>query len=411
MKRLLIIGHTFPEANTTAAGVRMMQLVHLFLKAEYEIVFCSTAEMTPYSETFDKDAIRWESIRLNDASFDHFIRNENPSVVLFDRFITEEQFGWRVSENCPEALKILDTEDLHFLRKAREEAVKNQGVAAEAHLYTEIAKRELASILRCDLSLIISEYEYALLTETFQIPKTLLYYLPFLATAPSEAEKNSLPDFQHRQHFVTMGNFQHAPNADAVRYLKTEIWPAIRKQLPNAKLHIYGAYASKSIMQLHNEQNGFFIQGWAPDADEVLKKAKVCVAPLRFGAGLKGKILKAWAVGTPVITTAIGIEGMGEGLYPSFEVGDPEAWGKEAARLYNDETYWQKRQGMGFSILEQKFASERFETPFMTTLEEMIVQLQTHRKNHFITQILQHHTVQTYKYLSKYIAEKNQNAN
>ncbi len=411
MKRLLIIGHTFPEANTTAAGVRMMQLVDLFLKAEYEVVFCSTAEKTPYSKTHETYDIRWESIRLNDASFDHFIRNENPSVVLFDRFITEEQFGWRVSENCPEALKILDTEDLHFLRKAREEAVKNQGVAAEAHLYTESAKRELASILRSDLSLIISEYEHSLLTELFQIPKTLLYYLPLLAAVPSEAEKNSLPDFQHRQHFVTIGNFQHTPNADAVRYLKTEMWPAIRKQLPNAELHIYGAYASKNIMQLHNEQNGFIIKGWTPDADEVLKKAKVCVAPLRFGAGLKGKILKAWAVGTPVITTAIGIEGMGEGLYPSFEVRDPEAWGKEAVRLYNDNVYWQKRQGMGFVILEQKFASERFETSFMTNLEEMIAQLQTHRKKHFITQILQHHTVQTYKYLSKYIAEKNRNAN
>ena len=99
MKRLLIIGHTFPEANTTAAGVRMMQLVHLFLKAEYEIVFCSTAEMTPYSETFDKDAIRWESIRLNDASFDEYENSLFPCRGEFDySFVSMELadsgMGW-----------------------------------------------------------------------------------------------------------------------------------------------------------------------------------------------------------------------------------------------------------------------------------------------------------------------------
>src|SRR5690606_37474589 len=110
-----------------------------------------------------------KNIQLNDASFDEFIKELNPEIVLFDRYISEEQFGWRVSENCPDVLKILDTEDLHFLRKAREEAVKKEIPVYEANLFSETAKRELASILRCDLSLIISEYEMELLQNTFHI--------------------------------------------------------------------------------------------------------------------------------------------------------------------------------------------------------------------------------------------------
>src|SRR5690606_4752526 len=139
----------------------------------------STAAISEKTFNLESENISVKSILLNDASFDEFIQELNPSIVIFDRYITEEQFGWRVTENCPNALKILDTEDLHLLRKAREEAVKNGKPAVAANLFLDIAKRELASILRCDLSLIISEFEMELLQNTFKIPSDLLYYLPF----------------------------------------------------------------------------------------------------------------------------------------------------------------------------------------------------------------------------------------
>ena len=139
MKQLLIIGHTFPEPSTTAAGSRMMQLIELFKEEKYQITFASTAAVSEKTANLQRQHISIENIKLNDVSFDEFIKKLNPEIVVFDRYITEEQFGWRVSENCPKALKILDTEDLHFLRKARQEAIKDGKPVSEANLFSETA--------------------------------------------------------------------------------------------------------------------------------------------------------------------------------------------------------------------------------------------------------------------------------
>ncbi len=220
MKQLLIIGHTFPEPSTTAVGSRMMQLIDLFQEENYSITFASTATISENTVDLESQHISVKNILLNDSSFDGFIKELKPEIVIFDRYITEEQFGWRVSENCPNALKILDTEDLHFLRKATEEMVKNNKPFSEANLFSETAKRELASILRCDLSLIISEYEMELLQNTFKISSEILYYLPFLVETISE----NTPSFEERQNFLAIGNLLHTPNVDSVLQLK-ELWP------------------------------------------------------------------------------------------------------------------------------------------------------------------------------------------
>ncbi len=101
---MLIIGHTFPEPTTTAAGTRMMQVISLFQEQNFAITFASSALLSEKSVVLSKLGINTKAIKLNDASFDEFIADLNPSIVLFDRYITEEQFGWRVSEICPEAL-------------------------------------------------------------------------------------------------------------------------------------------------------------------------------------------------------------------------------------------------------------------------------------------------------------------
>lgn len=399
MKELLIIGHTLPESETTAAGNRMMQLIGIFKEAEYQITFASTATKTSYTNNLEVLNILVKTIRLNDSSFNEFIKDLNPSIVLFDRYITEEQFGWRVAENCPNALRILDTEDLHFLRKAREEAFKKK---KEIDLYSETAKRELASILRSDVSFIISEVEMTLLKDTFQIPKGILYYLPLLVTEILE----DVPSFQERQHFISMGNFLHAPNVDAVIYLKKGIWPKIREQLPEAELHIYGAYAPKHMLEMHNEKKGFIIKGWAKEVSEVMQKARICLAPLRFGAGLKGKLIDAARHGTPSVSTAIGVEGM-HSIAISKE--DVLAFVDASVKTYTQEKLWKDQQQAAYSVLTKHFQKKQFSNDFLNTIQELQVNLTTHRKSHFIGQILQHQTVQATKYMSKWIEEKHKN--
>ncbi|KJJ37363.1 glycosyltransferase [Aequorivita vladivostokensis] len=402
MKQLLIIGHTFPEPSTTAAGSRMMQLIELFKEEKYQITFASTAAVSEKTADLQGRHISIENIKLNDVSFDEFIKKLNPEIVVFDRYITEEQFGWRVSENCPNALKILDTEDLHFLRKAREEAVKNVKTISEANLFSETAKRELASILRCDLSLIISEYEMELLQNRFKIASEILYYLPFLVAAVSE----STPAFEERQNFFAIGNLLHAPNVDSVLQLK-KLWPEIRQQLPDAELHIYGAYAPQQVLQLNNIKEGFLIKGWADDLEIVMKTYRVQLAPLRFGAGLKGKLLDAMRFGLPSVTTEIGAEGMcGELSFGGMISTSKEKFIDASIQLYSRQYLWSKAQQNGFNIIENRFQKKMFSEVFKKHLRTLSAQLEQHRRENFFGQILQHHTLQSTKYLAKWIEAK-----
>ena len=410
MDTLLIIGHTFPEPSTTAAGKRMMQLISFFEEHKFHIVFSSTASISDKSVSFMDSQIEVKKIKLNDASFNDFIKELNPAIVLFDRFVTEEKFGWRVAEFCPEAIRVLDTEDLHFLRKARHEAFKNKKTITDDYLFSETAIREIASIYRCDLSLIISEFEMNLLKTTFQINSDLLFYLPFLTTNIESSTYLNLPSFEDRKHFVTIGNLLHAPNIDSVLYLKKEIWPGIRKQLPEAELHVYGAYAPQHINELHSENDKFLVKGWAREVTEIMKSAKICLSPLRFGAGLKGKFIDAMKNGTPSITTTIGAEGLAGGFAFSGIVSDDiEALVQASVNLYTHKKEWLKLQENGIAIINKRFDKNKFSEEFKIHLNKLLNAKEKYRKRNFIGQILQYKNLQATKYMSKWIAEKNKN--
>jgi O-antigen biosynthesis protein len=327
---------------------------------------------------------------------------------LFDRFLTEEQFGWRVAENCPEAIRILDTEDLHFLRNARREAYINNEKVDLKHLTSDLAKREIASIFRCDLALIISKYEIRLLKKTFNIDKSLLHYVPFLLNKMNQEILRSYPTFQNRNHFITIGNFKHEPNWNSVQYLKTDIWPLIREKLPEAEMHIYGAYTMEKVQQLHNKKEGFLIKGWAENIEVVFTKARVCLAPLQFGAGLKGKLIDAMKYGTPSVTTNIGAEAMHDKLpWNGFIVDNPQEFALKSVALYTNENLWKNAQQNGVEIINSCFSKEKHERRLLNKIKALQINLAEHRVKNFIGSILLHNTLQSTKYMSRWIEEKN----
>ena len=330
------------------------------------------------------------------------IKKLSPEIVIFDRFTTEEQFGWRVSEQVPNAVKILDTEDLHFLRTAREKAFKQNRNLEHLDLINDVFKREIASILRCDLSLIISEFEMNLLIEKFRIDENILFYLPLFGEV-----KKPETSFSKRKNFISIGNFLHEPNWQTVLQLK-KLWKNIKNQLQEAEIHIYGAYASEKVFQLHNEKEGFIIKGRAESVETVFNTAKVLLAPIPFGAGIKGKLLESMQFGLPNVTSAVGAEAMHGNLdWNGFITDNETEFVEKAVQLYQDENLWQKFQENGFNIIENRFKKELFEPNFIHKIQEISENLESHRNQNFLGQILQHHTLQSTKYLSKWIEEKN----
>lgn len=404
LMKILIIGSTWVEPKSTAAGSRMLQLLQLFANAGYGLTYATAAADSAHSFDLSSLGIEQKTISLNDDGFDDFVSHLQPDIVLFDRFIAEEQYGWRVADQCPKALLVLDTEDLHCLRKARQTAIKEDRSMTIADLMNDVAKREIASIYRCDLTLMISKYEMKLLASTFQLPSVLLHYVPFLVE-PLEAD---FVPYEERQDFISIGNFLHAPNWDATRYLKQTIWPLIRKELPQANLQIYGAYPSDKVWQLHDPTKGFLVKGRAEDAHQVISKAKVLLAPLRFGAGLKGKLLDAMQSGTPSVTTIIGAEGMYDADTWCGQVADqPSAFAKAAIALYTDAELWHRAQAKGVAIVNSCFQKTAYEGELLDRLLFLKENLPHHREANFTGQMLHFHQLRSTKFMSKWIALKN----
>ena len=405
MEKVLVIGYVWPEPDSSAAGRHMLSLLQLFRQQGWQLEFATPAQESLHRADLSAYGISSQSINLNCDSFDHYIKAYAPDIVLFDRFMMEEQFGWRVEKNCPDALKILDTEDLQCLRHARHEAYKIGRPLSQADLFSDIAKREVAAILRCDVSLIISSFEMELLTDTFRIDSGLLHYLPFMIDLTSVPETTR--SFSERQHFMSMGNFRHAPNWDVVLQLQ-KIWPSIRKKLPDAELHIYGAYPPPKATALNNPQTGFLIKGWAEDALAVMQDARICLAPLMFGAGIKGKLVDAMIAQTPSITTSIGAEGMAEKEHwPGAVIDEPEKFVEKAVELYSDQQQWQHAQACCSAIVRDNFDAARLGAELIDRIKMIKQQLPQHRLNNFTGAMLKHHTMMSTKYMSQWIAAKN----
>ncbi|WP_010182879.1 glycosyltransferase [Aquimarina agarilytica] len=407
--KLLIIGHVWPQPNATAAGEHMLHLIHFFKDLKYQIFFVSAAQQPSDFNVFENLVIQTASVAINDDNFDTLLLDYAPDVVLFDRFMVEEQFSWRVKKECPNAIRILDTEDLHFLRKQRQKALNTITTTTTTTTIVDSlsdqAKRELASMYRCDLNLMISLKEIDILTTTYNFPKHLLHYIPLLS---DKVENDLFIPFNERKDLVFVGNFLHEPNWHAVQILKKEIWPVLSKKIPNVKLHIYGAYATEKNYQLHNEKQGFLVHGYVKDLEAVLEKSSLLLAPLYFGAGQKGKLLKAMQCGTPTVTTSLGAEAMQfDKLWPGAIADDINDFIERVITLYTDAYQWNKAQQNIAELVNSHYLYNTHFNFFKEKLVELIENITIHRTKNITGQILWHQSMRSTEFMSRWIIEKN----
>ena len=398
---ILVIGLVWPEPGSSAAGTRIIQLLQVFLSAGAKVTFACAASKSEFSYDLPSLGVTEQTIKLNDAGFDKFIKVLQPSLVLFDRFMVEEQYGWRVQQECPDALRMLDTEDLHCLRYARQQAIKTARTVTTSDLFNEVSKREIAAILRCDLSLIISQVEMDILNLQFRIDPAILYYLPFLEEELNDQRVENWNSYEHREGFTFIGNYLHEPNWHTLQTLKTQVWPGLRAKVPGAKLHIYGAYTSQKVLQLHNEKERFYVHGRATNARETLAKHRILLAPIQFGAGVKGKFIDAMQVGTPSVTTSIGAEAMKAELeWNGYIIDDNTLFIEQAAVLYQHKTQWLQAQQHGRQIINERYGKTKFTSAFLEKIAVLFENLTSHRQQNFYGQLLQHHTANSTKYMS-----------
>ncbi|WP_346838187.1 glycosyltransferase family 4 protein [Microbulbifer sp. SAOS-129_SWC] len=402
-KRALLLAKHWPEPASTAAGRRTLDILDLLAEAGYRVDIASPAQPTPFQA---KTGYGEHQVAVNDSTFDHWVRALDPTLVIYDRFMMEEQFGWRVREQCPRAITLLDTSDFHSLREARHQALKS---GQPLNLYNATAEREIAAMARCDLTMMISKVEVELLKEHFCLPDWQLHYLPFLVR--ELPDPTLLPGFDERQHLAMIGGFKHAPNRDATAWFAQEIWPQLHSLLPGVECHIYGAYSDHAIHRLSDPATGLRVIGRTEDVLATLARYRLNLAPLRFGAGQKGKILDGWLSGTPAVTTPVGAESMAPEDAWSYPLSDaPEQFAQTTARLYQNRTAWLSARDAGLRALASGFSYADHAAAFIARLEGIATDLEGHRNRQIWRRILDRTEHRAEEFMSRWIEAKNKPA-
>jgi len=247
---------------------------------------------------------------------------------------------------CPNARIIYDTVDLHFLRETRLAELTGDRFV---HRVAEWRRRqELALIEAADAALVVSRAELDLLRE--KAPRARLH----LVSNIHEVFGSKSP-FETRRDILFIGAFAHPPNSDAVRWLATEILPLARARMPDLHCHVIGADPPADIRALKGK--GLTIHGYVPDAEPFFQACRLSVAPLRYGAGVKGKINQSLAHGLPVVATTPAVEGMflvdGES---ALIADDPAEFARAIVRLYCDQALWQRLSAAGIAVMKQHFS-------------------------------------------------------
>ena len=412
---IVSIQSVWPEPYSSAAGVRSVQLLRGLLQTGARVICASAAQNWEARDRMMAGipGIECVSISMNDSDFDQWIGALQPSGVIFDRYVTEEQFGARVFNSAPKAARMIDTQDLHFLRAARLAALQNNLPLPgrnPAEYQDPTTFRELAAILRSDQTWVVSAWEKDWLVETWGIPPHKVQWIPFASELSPE---RTLPNWEARSDIVFVGNYRHAPNLDAIRWLKGELWPQVRARNPGLRLRCGGAYPPAEVSQMHSPETGFLVEGPIKDLGDWMAGARVLVAPLRCGAGIKGKILDAWASGTPVVTTAIGAEGFwkssesGGDSWPGQVTFSSEALTKAVVEIESDSTSWDECSRRALGVSRSLFARATIQERVADSCVQTSRELSERRPQDWLASVLWQSSLRSTEYFSRWIEAKN----
>jgi GT2 family glycosyltransferase len=346
---VLVIDHKVPTPDQDSGSVRMMGIVEAFVNLGCKVTFLPDIGIRPEPSTTQLQSIGVEvlygSIDLH-AELDSIA--EGLRLVIASRPGVAARYTHVLREYCPEARIVYDTVDLHFLREERRAALDG-GTRLRGKIQA-LRELELALIRATDATAVVSEEERA---EVLKLePDARVEVIPNVHDIAT-----SVPPPDGRSGLLFIGGFQHPPNADAVLFLVQDVMPRVWKQLDDVTLTVVGSNLPPEIEAL--AQPRVEIAGWVPDVEPLLRSTRVMVAPLRYGAGMKGKVTQSLSVGLPVVTTSVGAAGLdgadGEAM---LIADDPDGLAERIVRVYRDDELWLRLSSAGQRVIEQR-ASRR----------------------------------------------------
>jgi glycosyltransferase involved in cell wall biosynthesis len=277
--------------------------------------------------------------------------------IILSRAYVAECFIDAVVEYAPRSTLLFDTVDLHFLREMRQAEVEQDDGKMKAALKQR--DLELNLVEQSDITLVVSGAEVGLLREAYleQYPGESPPRIEVLSNIHHAHGCDK--SFHERKDILFIGGYNHPPNVDAVMYFVGEVFPLLRERLPDIRFLIIGSHPPESFAKFDGD--GIEVVGYVDDVKPYFENIKLSVAPLRYGAGVKGKINSSMSYGVPVVSTSIGVEGMWLNEDEVMVADDPEAFVEAIASVYTDEELWRRLSLGGLSNIERNFSYARAE--------------------------------------------------
>lgn len=350
-KNILVIDHHLPMPNRDSGSVRMFQILKILHQLDHRVTFIpgNLADVPPYTGELQKRGVQVQCYPYIRSVREYVIEHGRElDVVILSRCEFARKYIDDIRLFAPQSRLIFDTVDLHFLREAREAKLK--GDTEVQRQADERRELEYELIEQADETWVVSPVEKDLLAK--DLPKASIAVVSNVVDVHA-----SKATFDQRQDFLFIGNFQHTPNVDAVLYFVESIYSLVAKHLPKAKFFIIGDKAPPEIVALADEN--IVVTGLLPDVRPCFEKVKLSVAPLRFGAGVKGKINQSMAFGVPVVATSLAVEGMELTDREDILVADePEHFARALLELYESEELWTRLSESGIRKTRELYSPD-----------------------------------------------------
>ena len=365
-RRILVADYRIPRPDMSAGEKATFGLIADLRAIGFEVTFVPTdmTDAPPYRKALEALGVSVITGENGYSSGGSYIRSEGArfGVFYFIRVDVAEALIQSARLVAPDARMIFHAPDLYFLRESR--GAELSGDPAEMEAANRTRAREAAIMQASDHVVLVSPAEIPFLSDI--VPRSRISVFPALYSpiVPRPAGHAA------RRHIFFLGGFKHPPNVDAVTWFVKTVWPAVHARLPGVEFHIVGAEAPADVIAL-GEQPGVRFIGYVQDFDPILAGYRLSVAPLLYGAGIKGKLGTAMGAGVPCVSTTIGAEGMGivDGVHAMVR-DDPEGFAEAVASLYGDAVLWQNMSEKGQRLVGDRFGDAANQSAFYRVLDD-----------------------------------------
>ncbi|NEV62566.1 glycosyltransferase [Thiorhodococcus minor] len=350
-RRVLVVDAVMLTPDQDSGSLRMFHLLETFLEQGWHVTFApSNLEYCePYGGHLQRRGVEvlHAPQTVSIADFLHR-RGAECDLVILSRVMVASALLDDVRLHAPQAWLWFDTVDLHFLREQREADLRADPAACK--LAEQRKRQELDLMQRSDLTLVVSHIEREMLA--VEAPEVRVEILSNI----HDLHPTQTP-FEARDAILFIGGFNHDPNVDAVRYYVHEVLPLVWAEIGQVPTYIIGSRPTLDVLALHDPERNLHVTGYVEEVAPYFERARLSIAPLRYGAGVKGKINMSMAYGVPVVATPCAAEGMFLEDGADILIGDdPEAFAKAVVRLYSDQGIWQDLARKGLANIERHFS-------------------------------------------------------